>query len=1100
MERPPSDNKPMQTHRPVAVANPYLRNNRTTPSASASASAASATSSCTTTAIPPAYKRTDGKVAGSVISTAPAGVLRAATITPKPIRSGSHSNSNNNNNPYQRQKGTGSKNLAVTPTPKKQHTNTAASASLKSSVKEIGANLAHRQAPISGNPVPPSAHLQRAPPPTPTHGTPTPTPPAPTMNVKVTASVVPKKKQSTTLKSQLKSQIAQLHRQKRQFIEQKEAEKQRLLKEQENERLRIQREKELKRLAAIKEQERRKIESEKQRQNVGHCINDMVKIIERRMEIEHKYRGTHYAIGESMEYIVKSIESKEKMRLKAKREQQLRAKEVRVCLGSMILAVEQRMQFQASNATSIPTMGELMQQQYQPQQPQSMMTNYSFFQHQVIPSYGMHHPSMMAQQPTTMMHHTMIQGGYNHPHAMQSFPHLSHHHPQDMSLPASSISLPHNNMPQYAGNPMPSHTPRPQQHPVKATLPSLLHTSPDTDPYSPYVKSHHVLPTEIVLVKATAGESFGVTLRYECKSALVPIDENTAMTMKTTESGNLTSLAVDGESLTSNSTTLTEKKQRRKRVNYGVMAVADASKAKFVASALEPGDIILAINGKPTGGLSFTDACRVIGTTSTFCPSSGGIQCVLKVARMNVVKQFVPQMTTSVPSGASPMETQSMIPIAPTVSTIPFYAIEGKVISGEFTTNEWTALIRGLSEIPFRIFKGMALLSVTQKETLASIFKIDEYGKSLQRRSREALKAKLAFESRRISLDMQKRAAEHWALAWEVEQQQDTLENDNKSQLEGPLTDAQRSALREASRPAKGCKCGSSTHEFVSDPSCLLYRDVRQYCEANSIYYHGDDNMHAQKKSTAMNSIKTKNSMEKAYIDRFVRLREADAADQKEAEFVLEMEKVQASRMKKAVFVPPSLCTLVLSAVASVMDKLGDKETIDDGHDQAGHNQRTSVKDQPVQSNPDDFEDSDDDEGVPLISLVQIGLKRSSTNANSLPPSKRPKKSNHSTIAPCPYFTAEILKYLSATHGHLFQGKTSLSIQCSSSASCSSVNNYPQFLTSFCYLSRTVSCYLCLVSYFQSRYAVNSPLSFSHHHRNTFSHYPTKGNNVIDPT
>ncbi len=1010
MERIPNDKPMQQTHRPVSVVNPYLRN-RTMPASS---------SSMMKTTLAFANIATNGKVEAATISSA--GALKAATTTPKPDRSSNHTTSNQN--PYHR--GGGGKNIAVTPTPKKQPTNTTVSVSSKSSIKAIVVNPHSRQAPNSAR-----AHSEQVlgAPPQVHHATQTAT-------AQPKVELAPRKKQPSTLKSQLKSQIAQLHRQKRLFLEKKEAEKQRLLREQEKERQRIEREKEMKRIADIKEQERKKMEDEKRRKNVGYFINDLVKIVERRIEMEQKYNGAHYAIGETMEYMVKSIESKERKRLKTKREHQHRVKEIKLCLMRMIHIVEHKMQLQATGTTN--AMGDLASMQQQQQQKQSMMMNYPFFHYQAIPSYGMLYPPIF--QSTMMIHNPMIQGGYN--------PHFSHHRPQDMSFPLHSATLPHTLnetyksqiLPPNAGNPMIQHS-RPQ--PAKSTLPTLLHSSPVTDPYSPYFKSHHVLPADILLTKESAGESFGVTLRFECKSVLVP------NATEGCDSANSTS------ALTLNSTVFTEEKHLRKRVNYGVMAVVDASKAKF---ALKPGDIILAINSKPCGGLTFTEACRAIGAASTVCPSSGLIQCVLKVARMNAITGPVhmkpsPQISSLL--SASRMELQSLIPVPPTESKIPFHAIDGAVKSGEFTTTEWAALIRGLSEIPFQLFRGLALVSVTQREALASIMKSDKYGKSLRRRSREALEEKLALESRRVIIDMQKRAAEYWARKWEVEQQQDAQESGNESLLGGPLTDAQRSALREAARPAKGCKCGSSTHEFVSNINCPLYRDVRQYCETKSINYLGEIT-DARKKSTANNSIKTKNSMVKAYIDRFLRLREEKAADREEAEFVIEMEKIQVSKMKKAVLVSPSLCNLVLSAVASVMGKLDDGEM-----KLEGSQSQSPSKNHPEQSDSDASEGSDDDEAVPLNSLVQTSLKRAPTNGISPLPLKRPKTTEqykagngYRAVAPSPYFIAEILNHVSATYGHLFQGKTQC-ITCG--AGCNSVY-FLILASSFYYHKRTFTC------------------------------------------
>ena len=180
------------------------------------------------------------------------------------------------------------------------------------------------------------------------------------------------------------------------------------------------------------------------------------------------------------------------------------------------------------------------------------------------------------------------------------------------------------------------------------------------------------------------------------------------------------------------------------------------------------------------------------------------------------------------------------------------------------------------------------------------------------------METKLAYESKRTGLNMNQKFGTYWATTWAMEVQRD-VENENNALFKVPLTDARRSNLRAASRPAKGCKCCSLSHTYVNDSKCPLYRDVKQYCEANSINISDGRNKDSSK-ALSKKKNEAKSAIEKAYIDRFIKLRSEDAATREEAEFVLEMEKTQSSKMKKAVFAPPSLCTLVLSAVASVMD------------------------------------------------------------------------------------------------------------------------------------------------------------------------------------
>jgi len=546
------------------------------------------------------------------------------------------------------------------------------------------------------------------------------------------------------------------------------------------------------------------------------------------------------------------------------------------------------------------------------------------------------------------------------------------------------------------------------------------------------------------------------------------------------------------------------KMPRRKRVNYGVLTVVNATKATFANidsnsnnSIMQPGDILLSINKRSVGGWTFHEACRAIGSTSTVCSKTGVVCCVLKVARMKndivvakkscaAVKPLYSGLSKAAggghigiqgnpvvinPSASLPSATPMIIPM------IPFNAFGDKVVSGEFSDVEWTALIRSLSQIPHQLFSGMALISVSQKEVLAAAIQKKEYGKSnpLQRRSIQVLEAKLAHESKRIALEMKQKAQKYWTLKWQVEVQKDA-ENENNALfvdnvgLSPPLTDARRSSLREAARPSKGCKCGSATHEFVNDAQCLLYRDVKQYCDANSIIIQDDNDVSKNREmmrningASSRNEKTKKNAMEKAHIDRFMKLRAESAATMEEAKFVLEMEKVQSSRMKKAVFAPSLLCTLILSAVASVMDLVpeegppaaaapldGDSKLLD-GEKDAGGDARTQEEDEnkmdvisssttnkQSSGSDDQDDDSDDDdsdeEDLPLNSLLQTSSKRpTATNNSNSPPPKRsklteaPASVNEKTktiVAPSPYFLAEILRHVSQTHGHIFQEPT----------------------------------------------------------------------------
>ena len=128
------------------------------------------------------------------------------------------------------------------------------------------------------------------------------------------------------------------------------------------------------------------------------------------------------------------------------------------------------------------------------------------------------------------------------------------------------------------------------------------------------------------------------------------------------------------------------------------------------------------------------------------------------------------------------------------------------------------------------------------------------------------------------------------------------------------------------------------------------------------------------------------------------------------------MEIKQSTEMGKAVLSPPSLCTVVLSAIASVMDEVADDtylpsdtnaskvETIDDANS----------------------DDDSDEEDLPLNALAKVGSKPDSAVPSDGSTPKRPKlNSNASTvktkIAPNPRALAKILRHISKTHGRIFQ-------------------------------------------------------------------------------
>lgn len=869
-------------------------------------------------------------------------------------------------------------NNAVTPSKQLSNPSTKANAQHVSSAMKVKHNIANSKPYVTPTPKklihqqtatkPPVAAARHVPP--------APTKPAnhkPAGAMKP-ALLKPMMSKTGTLKSQLKSQIAALKNQKKQRLLQKEREKQAAIQEAE----RKKQQEELMRLEKIREaqkkarEEKRRQEEEVKKLNavrreVRGCLSRIVKSVEVRVNWETR-RGVPYEVGEAVQYLVTTVEK---------------------------------------NNQSV-TSGA-----------------YTRF---VVPSVKSYHPMGKTGQIFNPMYAVLAKHLVPHP-----------------TIPAS---LP---------------TPKPKTAPQSKPL--ILHANP-LDKYSPFRDSYNLLEQTVCMTKK-AGESFGVTLRFESRSVLVPREDDSVeiesanaalksevLTVEVAGSApNLTvpaqlaasALKAEAEaSVTLNSSlqsliTQKPRKKRRRRANYGVLTVLDASKATFVLASdqvnqtaasipgLKSGDIVLGINGRNLGGLTFSEACKAISTTSVENKETGVISCLLRVARLqppSINTQIKPAtlqsgkaFTTFTLNGAS--LNGMIINATPQVPLIPFMILGDKV-SGDFTVTEWHTLVRSLLTNRRKLSTGMALQPILLRDVLAACLREEWTRKILQQRNIESLVMKLAYEGNKIESEMKRLADEHWAAAWKSESDADPS-NENNSLFEEPLTDAKRSILRSLARPLAGCRCGSMAHEFVNDPKCVLYRDVKAFVGAGE---HENQNVVDSTRKSNTKS-KARNAMEAAYVERFVKLRAETEAAKREAEFVLDMEMKQSSQIGKAVFAPRSLCTIVLSAIASMMDEVpgDDPAAMFDSTaiDEASHKKEVEAK--PTSISADD-DDSSDDEDLPLNALAAVGSKRPVIAAGSTP--KRPKLNDNAEVkknemVPSPITLAKILKHISKTHGHLFQ-------------------------------------------------------------------------------
>ena len=617
--------------------------------------------------------------------------------------------------------------------------------------------------------------------------------------------------------------------------------------------------------------------------------------------------------------------------------------------------------------------------------------------------------------------------------------------------------------------------------------PAILHRDP-LSPMSPYADTHQLLAGDVLIFKE-CGQSFGVSFKYETRSALVDPELWEKMNSQSlkggsivkkekpllgraveskTDDNNLTSSTVEHKNSNDAKPTATnasvkqgsptmaaknstnaafianlvdkapvkQRQRRRRRVFFGVVTVVTAEKqnARFHQMAedeskhqLKPGDIILKINGHDLGGLTFQEAIGLFGacdgpteeTASSSDRKLSLIQCPLVVARMKPKPSvdWKPALSTGIPPKSHLGHSVS--------EKIPFVVstITNQVLSGDFTNAELLAL--ALCALRCVTSEARALGHEVPPRLELSCLQ----GPALSRRDFLSIKSKQNHAVLSIEQSMDDAARSYWARKWKLE---DEKMGESDLQITN-LSDAQRSAMRGLPRPARGCRCGSMNHEFVSDGRCILYRNLRALSERPSV---PKERSKLARKSNA-NKL---NAIETAFKDRVLKLKEQTEREEEEAQFVEEMEELQVKRLKMAVFVP-SLTTMVLSAVAELgkdvpKDDLIVEDTVGEITVISMDKQPTPSTISPTKSSPttkesmndvdDCSDDDDDDDDLPLMALIKRDgpspqepeakrLKVQSTG-DTVGDKAAKKKSPALNLS----FLAKILHQISHTWGHLY--------------------------------------------------------------------------------
>jgi hypothetical protein len=274
--------------------------------------------------------------------------------------------------------------------------------------------------------------------------------------------------------------------------------------------------------------------------------------------------------------------------------------------------------------------------------------------------------------------------------------------------------------------------------------------------------------------------------------------------------------------------------------------------------------------------------------------------------------------------------------------------------------------------------------------------------------------------ARSIEQSMNEAAIAHWTSQWKIEAENMGISDDLQVSY---LSDAQRSALRELPRPAKGCRCGRMNHAHVNDNRCVLYRNLRDL-SASQV------EPEKRKKESKLVKMSNLNVVETAFKDRILKLKEETEREEEEARFVSEMEELQVVRRKVAVFVP-SFTAMILSAITDLSGEVSD---IDDVAGDTGA--ATERSEQTVASTDSEAErihvdrvddDDDDDDDLPLMALgKRSGPSPQEPETKRIKTQDTEKSDDEKKIVKDKLpldlsFLAKVLRYISHTWGHLYK-------------------------------------------------------------------------------
>ena len=264
------------------------------------------------------------------------------------------------------------------------------------------------------------------------------------------------------------------------------------------------------------------------------------------------------------------------------------------------------------------------------------------------------------------------------------------------------------------------------------------------EPPSPFANSYEIVKNPIVITKDIGG-SFGIDMKQDTRSVLVD------------------SYALSKAGEKKDQKPASPKKKRR-RVYFSAMLTVKAEKqnsrkdaAKKGSDILRPGDIILTVDGRPTGGLLFKQAAALFAVAKT--PAKGNestaIQCVLTVARPKIMAPGAKPSFVAVP--------QQKVPLV--------LGQNGLIISGDFNDTEIKAVLDGYKTV--RKYGDLLLPTANYGAAalgfLRSLLTHPTIGRDLARRDMNAIITKLSFTKAKMVLAMNAAAIKHFSAQWQKE-------------------------------------------------------------------------------------------------------------------------------------------------------------------------------------------------------------------------------------------------------------------------------------------------------------------------------------------